>query len=346
MNTVSDQGTIAPEVREFLAAVRDQLADLDPDEQRDITEGLEADLSDLVAERGGEALGDPVAYARELRAAAGLEPGIGRLRRRTTMAEATHALLDDAHRHFDRLATALPGDSAAVIAALQPAWWVLRAWIAVEVAAYFLGEWALQVIPGQNLPGVLVTLVAVVLSVQLGRGRLWPGERWRRASGLRVLLLGLNAFAVLMVPVVLSGLSHGDHLQDGSSYEAGYRDAQAQKQHEHAGLELGGTPIRNIYPYDAQGHLLTGVQLVDSEGRDLVLTDSSDDTGDGADHALVPWLNGQNQKFNVFPLAEQRIAVDTGENDGAPAIQPPPFASLPPVSLAGVTPSLLQGSTP
>ena len=57
--------TVAPEVQEFLDAVRTQLADLEPDEQRDITEGLEADLTDLVAERGRGALGDPVAYALE-----------------------------------------------------------------------------------------------------------------------------------------------------------------------------------------------------------------------------------------------------------------------------------------
>jgi len=60
--------TITPEVQDFLAAVRVELEDLDADEQREILDGLEADLTDLVAEHGRGALGDPVLYARELRA--------------------------------------------------------------------------------------------------------------------------------------------------------------------------------------------------------------------------------------------------------------------------------------
>jgi hypothetical protein len=337
--------TIAPEVRDFLTAVRAQLADLDPEEQRDILDGLEADLTDLVAERGGEALGDPVAYARELRTAAGLDPDMGRPQRRTSVSEGVHSFLDDAHRQFDRMAAALPGDAAAVIASLQPAWWVLRAWIAVEVAAYLLGEWALQVIPGSNVPGAIALLAAVVLSVQLGRGKLWPGDRWRTAAGLRVLLLGLNVFAVVMVGPVAEGLQHGDYMQADGAYEAGYRNAQAQARQETAGLSLGGKPIRNIYPYDAAGHPLTGVQLVDSSGHPMTLTNDPYDEGTGwGDLMLTPWLNGKTEQFNVFPLAEQRLDESTQEPVGIPAIQAPPFASLPPVSLAGVEPSTLQAA--
>jgi hypothetical protein len=341
MNTT----TIAPEVHEFLAAVRAQLADLDPEEQRDILDGLEADLTDLVAERGGEALGDPVAYARELRTAAGLEPEMGRPVRRTSLSDGAQAFLDDAHALSDRVATALPGDAAGLLAALQPAWWVLRGWIAVEVAAYFLGEWSLQVVPGTNVAGAIALAAAVVLSVQLGRGTLWPGARWRTAAGLRVLLLGLNVFAVLMVPVVLDGLGHDDHLRDGSSYEAGYRDAQAQTRHGAGGLNIGGTPVRNIYPYDAQGNPLTGIQLLDRRGRPLAVANGVD-VQEESSMRLLPWLNGRIGVLNVFPLPEQALDPSTGQAVDDGSMQLPPVNHLSPVSLAGVTPSVLQPPAP
>jgi hypothetical protein len=332
MNTT----TIAPEVQEFLDAVRTQLADLDPDEQREILDGLEADLTDLVTERGRGALGDPVAYAGELRAAAGLEPARPRSRAGRSAREWVHAVLDGSAERWRRVLAALPGDAEEFLAALCPAWWVLRAWLAVQTVALVLGVWALTIVPGETLAGVGAIAVAVVLSVQLGRGRLWPAERWRRAASLRVLLLGLNLLAVAMVPGVLNGLEHGQQ----SSLEDAYAVASPAPAD---GLQLGGEPVRNIYPYDAQGHPLTGIQLVDSSGHPLAVTDDPYDEDPGwGDFLLVPWLNGKSELFNVFPLAEQRVDPSTQQPVGVPALQSPPLASLPPVSLAGVAPSLLQ----
>ena len=336
------------EVQGFLAAVRAQLADLDPDEQREILDGLEADLSDLVAERGGEALGDPVAYARELRAAAGLDPEMGRTRQRVDLSAGVHSFLDDAHQLFDRSAAALPGDGAAVLASLQPAWWVLRAWLAVEVTAYFFGSWALQVIPGENVPGTIAILAAVLLSVQLGRRRLWPGDRWRTAAGLRVLLLGLNVFALLMVPAVSDALRHHDQ-RYGRSYDLGYqegartiRDANAK-----AGLSLQGRPVSNIYPYDAKGRPLVGVQLFDQDGHPLDVSgepqysDDLDNPNEGRPRVYYPWTNGATQLLNVFPLASRiqdskRPSATAFTEAEPPAITPFPMAQVPAASLPGI----------
>jgi len=66
------------QVTAFAKAVRRELTDLGPDTLDDLTDGLEADLADKLAD--GEPLGDPAAYAAELRAAAGVEPR-GRKRR-------------------------------------------------------------------------------------------------------------------------------------------------------------------------------------------------------------------------------------------------------------------------
>ena len=64
------------DVTAFVAAVRSRLADLTEEEREELLGGLEADLSERLAEGEAElgaGLGDPVAYAAELRAAAGLE---------------------------------------------------------------------------------------------------------------------------------------------------------------------------------------------------------------------------------------------------------------------------------
>jgi uncharacterized membrane protein len=61
-----------PVITEFAAAVRSALSDLGPDEADDLTDGLEADLTDRLADGDATELGDPAAYAEELRAAAGL----------------------------------------------------------------------------------------------------------------------------------------------------------------------------------------------------------------------------------------------------------------------------------
>lgn len=45
--------TVLPEVAEFVGRVRLRLSDLEPEVRDELTDGLEADLSELVAEHGG-----------------------------------------------------------------------------------------------------------------------------------------------------------------------------------------------------------------------------------------------------------------------------------------------------
>jgi hypothetical protein len=355
------------EVQEFLTAVRIRLADLDPDEQREILDGLEADLTDLVAERGRGALGDPVDYARELRTAAGLDPQMGKVRRGMSLSDGVHSFLDDVRRHTDRLVAALPGDAGGVLTSLQPAWWVLRAWVAVEIAAMFVGDWSLTIVPGSDVRGLAAILVAAVASVQLGRGRLWPGDRWRSVAGLRVLLLGLNCFALAMIPVVLNGLDHGRQ----ADWEQGYADGRDAVQPgpaavgAKAGLYADGTWVSQIYPYDAKGRPLVGVQLFNQVGDPInVVTQPEYDEPNGrcvvdgngrcsADGRLLdadgkpmprvyyPWTNGAAQLFNVFPIPSRVQAGDqlspTAFTDAVrPEIDPYPHATVPKVSLPGI----------
>lgn len=63
--------TAAERIHGFAEAVRAQLADLPADEVDDLVEGLVGDLSDQAADHGGQIdLGDPAAFAQELRDAA------------------------------------------------------------------------------------------------------------------------------------------------------------------------------------------------------------------------------------------------------------------------------------
>lgn len=357
MNTT----TVPPEVRTFIEEVRGQLADLDADELREITDGLEADLSELVDDQGIGALGDPVDYALELRAAAGLSAQV-RVRARAPIGVRVHVLLDAAGARWQRLLDAAPGDPRGLLESLQPVWWVARAWLAVQVGALAAGSWTLTVVPGEDVQGAALLLVAVVLSVQLGRGRLVPGDRMRRNAFLRVLLLGLNVFALAMIPGVANGLEHGHDAARGRAFEDGFRNAVQGMQGEEpkAGLYANGHWVSQIYPYDAQGHPLVGVQLYDQTGKPINVITQTEcvylDSGRGEadyEHGRVyyPWTDGAAQKKNVFPVPSKVQDANTPDPDpmafqgkDKPSVGQFPFVTVPRVSLPGLLTS--TGVTP
>jgi hypothetical protein len=182
-----------PEIRDFVDRIRDYLADLDADEQQDLTAGLEADLADLVDERGTEALGDPAAYARELRVAAGhpaeLRPQPGGRGLRVAAMDA----VDSAHASWDRLLDSLPGDPRGFLTALQPAWWVVRGWVAWMFVQDVQGP-TLMMTP----PWLVLLAVCLFVSVQVGR-RTWGLDRILSTSvASRLTLVALNVLALAM----------------------------------------------------------------------------------------------------------------------------------------------------
>ena len=80
---------MAPEIVTFAEGVRAALADLPAEEVDDLTEGLEADLAESLAEDLRRTLPDPVAYAAELRLAAGLPGRAAPARRGVAVTSAT-----------------------------------------------------------------------------------------------------------------------------------------------------------------------------------------------------------------------------------------------------------------
>ena len=159
-------------VAAYVREVRAELADLPAEDVDDLTGGMEADLSELATESGGDLigrLGTPGLYAAELRAAAGLPDravGSGRrqhrpLREQVALDRASLTRLVGRHPWL-RLATDF-------MVTLRPAWWLLRG---------YLAAWALWSMLSGNTRGVrphsflhlVMAIAAIVVSVQLGRG--------------------------------------------------------------------------------------------------------------------------------------------------------------------------------
>ena len=208
-------------VEEFVSAVRDHLCDLPAAERDELTEGLEADLGDLVAEHGTDALGDPAVYADELRVAAGHGEAPAVLGRDRGLRGAAGDALDAAHASWDRLLDALPADLGGLVRALQPVWWVTRGWVAWMVVQDVRSQSSAIVVNG---PWLVLLAVLVVLSIQLGR-RSWGTARLLAGSLLaRVVLVGLNVLAVGMAPGASSRLAW--HVADSYAWQLTAQDTE------------------------------------------------------------------------------------------------------------------------
>ncbi|GAA3830042.1 hypothetical protein [Nocardioides panacisoli] len=324
-----------PDVTAFVEEVRRLLADLDDETRDELLGGLEADLTDQVTD--GAELGDPATYAAELRSAAGLPERRRRLRGRLSSGSPV-SLLDRARSRFDRT-VARPHVAPAweVVAALRPAWWVLRAWIAVTALDVAAGGWEpVSLVPSLGVPGLgaLLLVVGTAVSALIGMGRLWPGTG-ERSSAARFTLLALNGVAVLApltwsipMPAYL-----GSSAWDGgyNDYTQGYMDAQRQ----HKGLELDGSRVHNLFAYDADGRPVRGIRLVDQDGNPVTVRPEDSTTGRGdARRTGCPAWNGDTATYELFPLPE--ASLDRGLCDtraeAATARRPPfPLASLPPL---------------
>lgn len=340
-----------PEITDFVERVRARLADLSDEDREELVGGLEADIAELVADGGTVAeLGDPRAYADELRAAAGLENHRGSSEvagaPRRPLGERIAAALDDVRRDLGELTRGprLQG-AAAFLLSLRPVWWVLRAWVAVQLVALAFWGGHAGAVPmlGGPLVGSILWLVAVVVSVQIGRDVLWPGSGPGRPVATRVVLVGLNAFAIVMLPLVAEQLP-----SDGVWDQAGYVENYIEPTE---GLVLDGDLVRNVFPYDVEGRPLEGVQLFDQDGNPLSVAgwagEEYDDTGSRVS-VVYPWFNGEKQLFNVFPLPRRsqstfregsELQPDAWVSNNPPVLPNAPLAVVPPATLPGQEPA-------
>jgi len=354
MNEPTMRLEVRPEVSAFVDQVRARLGDLHDEEREELVGGLEADIAELVSDGGSVSeLGDPRAYADELRSAAGLErpvggsgaPRTGLLgvrRPRRAPGERVDVTLDRARSRWFELVDvpALKGPWE-ILEALRPLWWVVRAWVALELVDYVFGNGGnrLDLVPtlGPPLFDLLLLAAAIVVSVQIGRGRVWPGRRLRGAAYSRLLLLGLNAVAVLALMVALPQVPTQDDISH--AFDDGH--ASGSGGGGGSGLVHRGRVVHNVFPFDAQGRPLTGVQLFDENGSPLsVATYDFEYLDDGRASVAYPWLNGEKRLFNVFPLPERQQSAWRTErlpnawtSANPPELPTPPLAVVPPAAL-------------
>lgn len=380
-------------VAAYAVAVRGALADLPDETVEDLTDGLEADLLDALADddaphRGAHGpaapgptadtlvalFGAPAGYADELRAAAGLAP---RRAASTSAADGSAADPGATRRPVRAAVRALARDTRAswaasaravrhsphgapvfdLLGSLRPVWWVVRAWVAVTVVT-----WTREPVAAlPQTPAVwLALLVAVVVSVQFGRGR-WsfpPRQRWvgRLLTVAAVVLLVPTAFAIS---------------DDGAlpgAYSRGYSDGLSASA-PGSGVFVDGDAVGNLFVYDAQGRPVPDAQVYDDRGRPVVTSDDVDgdgfvELGESQDTwQLSPALdvNGA-RRWNVFPLRGLPLAAVQSEDDPAgatgddgslavPVTPPAPFAQAPAIAPdAGRVPAPTDpdavGSTP
>lgn len=333
---------VRPEVVDFVAAVRARLTDLSEDEREELVGGLEADLTELVDDRGVDALGDPAAYAAELRAAAGLAPGAAKVR------VPLGVRLDAGGALWARL---VDRDKARPVwdflVALRPVWWVVRGWIAVELLDLFWGGRPYNVLPsitdGVAL-GVPLLVAAVILSVLIGRADV-------RRTPLRLAVLAGNLLAVGMLPYVLDTVEFRASDDGGPAYAYGWQEGYNQAYQEtdrqrgvvpdaSEGLAFNGRPVINVFPYDARGNLLSGVQLFNENGEPLALNKLM--ATEERQTITYPWLRSGAGVWNVFPMpvGPWVDAPDKGFRDDSawfgttpPTLPASPVTEVRPVSL-------------
>jgi hypothetical protein len=362
--TMSPEAVILDQVRRYAADVRSHLADLSPEQIEDLTDGLEADLAEALADMpgalrpaatvpddGATALLDVAArfgpaaeYAAELRSSAGLDPASPVMSAGRRPRIGLRGWLSVVGGIFESGWKSLwaPVTSTAQWAAftefaavLKPAWWVLRAWIVVLVLyTGFHRPQGFELVPQQTY-WRLFLIVAIVVSVQWGR------DRWLRWPAVRALRKVVNVAAVAVaVPVAasalvgmnaeLNGLGAGTRDSYQQGYDAGVRDSASgvfdasgvSTGNGDSGVFVDGSPVSNLFVFDASGRALQDVQIFDDQGRPVRTV-----TAEGAAQAWVlpdfekgwyfqPSLSADGrERWNVYPL--RGLPEDAVEWDGA-----------------------------
>ena len=318
----------AAEIEEYCAAVRSVLDDLPLEVRDDLLDDLPDHLREVLAEGEGslrERLGEPMAYAAELRAAAGLPPNGDGPRFQARLISAVRSSDQLWHRVNTRAGHALGYPKFAdLVRALAPGWWLLRGWIAAELVCgvSHYGDWTgfVPYVGNSRLAGAFVTLGMIVASIAIGR-RTSGASRWPRLAAYGLSAgLALWAVTVLAHQVTKSHYAFGGYVSDnGGSIGSGY--------------------VSEIYPYDQAGNPLTGVRLYDQDGNPIQV--GSDTCQNGSLAPGVPYNQPQNQDPYAYATG---VPTDPSTQAWSYPLCPSdvgPFRSGP-----GAAPGLATSATP
>lgn len=319
----------------FAAAVRARLADLDPEDVDDLTGGLEADLQEEAADHDGALeLGDPVRYADELRASAGLPERAVATPSPSPFAQLTEGVRERAREVHARIRANRELSAALdLLIVFRPVWWLLRAWAGYQlIAGVIFGQ--SSVLP-RGILGWVLLLGLALISVQWGRGR-WA--RSAPARAFRTTVSTVTALAlVVLIPFAVDHMGRDPYV-DQSAYPTSY---------EQPGLSLDGKQVTNLFAYDAEGNLLDRIQLFDQDGKPLTTIGSYATDGTASDPMTGEPVTPADGAWNVFPLDGTDAAVVTGTIDGSDPVVRPPFAKALPLDAApDATPAPDASPTP
>ena len=286
----SDAATL--DADEYLKAVAPHLAALPADERTELLDDLAQHLREIAAEPGpplAERLGPPAAYAAELLASAGVAP----------VADGRSALFERAAATLRRARASAAGREAVRLwPVLQPAWWVVRAYLAVSLLAATgrSGPSRVTFLPrlaGNPALGLLAVLVAIAVSVRLGQRR--PSPVGRVAVGVVNVVLVVYAISLLGRPV------GGIEVRRVDAFGPVAPKGQACL------LDGSGQPITNLYAYDAGGHLLDPVLLYDQNGQPVDnLCTGFDGSGRRVSADYPQDVNGA-PVLNAFPQHQSEV---------------------------------------
>jgi hypothetical protein len=300
---------IVPAVRDYAEAVRRELTGLSPEQVRDLTDDLEMDLTDALADSGGltpgggavltfnriaERFGDPGVYADELRAGADLPARGARTASAAGGGSEPDLVARPSLRELRQAAlarwrqTGWWQGAARLGRVMRPAWWAIRALAVLALGYYLLGG------PYLNAWFLAVALCAVMAgSMALGRvaWREQPKPTRALMAVLNVVCAVITSWVALMVatdrwegPQYQGERNPGFDLRAPSSVGPNYQGEDYGQVEDGPSLEqsycethlcFGGEPVRNIYAFDAEGNPLSNVQLFNQDGRPLDISDPS-----------------------------------------------------------------------
>jgi hypothetical protein len=325
--TTATSDAATRDAERYLKDVAPHLGALPAEERADLLDDLAQHLQEIAAEPGpplAERLGPPEAYAAELLASAGVVPE-GR---------ADVSLVARAGALAARGRSSWIGQELVRLSpTLRPAWWVIRAYLAVSFLAAAQGSdvsaFPLPELGGSAVFGLVAILVAISLSVRLGQ-RTPPARN-------RLLVTGAN------IALALYGLSL---LANGPSTEISYVESYGPPTAALRGClaDSSGEPITNLYAYDSDGRLLDPVLLYDQDGRPIDnLCPEVDARGRRLSTEYRQDVNGA-PVINAFP--RRQSAFTPGERtpfgDGSPNRLEPVVPVKPP---AVVVPRLAPTTT-
>jgi hypothetical protein len=316
----------------YLAEVRRHLQGLTDDERDDLLDDLTSHVHQVAADDERpleESLGPPQAFAAELLASAGLT---------AEMPAARRGLTARARKQIDAAVEAIrrqPAGRAVLdfLPELQPAWWLVRGWLLVYLLTArsnsdFTSSFPFPEVLGSWVLGGMAVAVGSILSVRLGRRP--TRTRW---------IWVVNAAAILSAVFLVGELNDGRTIYIDVSGNDGYAEsvdrlmlvAEPGLQHS------DGSPITNIYAYDANGQPLDRVRLYDQGGRPIETYPGYDANGLPLVTEPVTGADGMDVT-NAYPLHQSTVPRFPGDPGGNQPVAPPIIVA-PPLPPAGTAPS-------